>query len=215
MLPKVIVHNSISLDGSLINFDVNLFLHYKIAGSFGADMHLVGSNTAKMGIEMFYNELPKETRDDFIKPNRKGILWAIPDSTGKLKGLLHVLRQSEFCRDVVVMLSEKTSKDYIRYLEERNYCYYVVGEDKCDLKQSLVLLSENHNARRILVDAGSILSNLLIKLELVSEVSLLIHPVLVGKKAYNMFANLDESAKLDLIKKECFEGGYFWTLYQF
>ena len=50
MLPKIIIHNSISIDGSLINFEVNMVLHYKIAGSFNAEMHLVGSNTAKIGM---------------------------------------------------------------------------------------------------------------------------------------------------------------------
>ena len=37
MIPKIILHNSISLDGSLINFDVDMETHYKIAGSFKPD----------------------------------------------------------------------------------------------------------------------------------------------------------------------------------
>ena len=214
MLPRVIVHNSISVNGSLINFEVNMPLHYKIAGHFNADMHLVGSNTAKIGIDLFLKEIPQETQDDFKKPNKKGILWAIPDTTGKMKGLLHVLRQSEYCRDVIVLLSEKTSEEYISYLKERNYDYYVVGKDKCNLKQSLELLYEKYAAKTILTDKGSILGNLLIEDGLVSEISLLIHPMVVGKKAYNMFAYLDENLKLELIKKESFEKGYTWNLYQ-
>jgi 2,5-diamino-6-(ribosylamino)-4(3H)-pyrimidinone 5'-phosphate reductase len=214
MLPKVIVHNSISVDGSLTNFEVNMSLHYKIAGDFKADMHLVGSNTAKIGIEMFFNKIPQETQDDFRRPDKKGLLWAIPDSAGKLKGLLHILRRSDYCKDVIVLVSEKTSKEYIRYLKEGSYYYYLVGKEKCDLRQSLELLNEKHNAKTILTDTGSILSNLLIEQELVSEISLLIHPVLVGKKAYNIFNYLDKSVKLDLIKKEFFESGYFWNLYQ-
>ena len=123
MLPKVIVHNSISIDGSLINFEVNMPLHYKIAGGFKADIHLVGSNTAKTGIDLFLKEIPKETQDDFKKPNKEGILWAIPDTKGKLNGLLHVLRQTEYCKGVLVLISEKTSKEYIEYLKERNVNY--------------------------------------------------------------------------------------------
>jgi len=214
MLPKIIVHNSISIDGSLINFEVNMALHYKIAGSFNADMHLVGSNTAKMGIDLFLKEIPQETQGDCKKPKKKGILWAIPDTTGKMKGLLHILRQSEYCKDVVVLISEKTSKEYIGYLQEREYNYYVVGEDKCNLKQSLELLKEKHNAKTILTDTGSILSNLLIKQGLVSEISLLIHPVIVGKKAYNMFAHLEKNIKLELTQKKSFKKGYVWNLYQ-
>jgi len=214
MLPKVIVHNSVSIDGSLINFEVNLPLHYKIAGGFKADMHLVGSNTVKIGLDLFSKEIPQETQDDFKKPNKKGILWAIPDTTGKMKGLLHVLRRSEYCKDVIVLISEKTSKEYIEYLKKRNYDYYVVGENKCNLRQGLELLNEKYNTKTILTDTGSILSNLLIKQGLVSEISLLIHPVVVGKKAYNMFAYLDENLKLESIKNESFENGYVWNLYQ-
>ena len=214
MLPKVIVHNSISIDGSLTNFEVNMILHYKIAAEFKADMHLVGSNTAKMGIDLFLKEIPHETQDDFKKPNKKGILWAIPDTTGKMKGLLHILRQSEYCKDVVVLISEKTSKEYIGYLQEREYNYYVVGEDKCNLKQSLELLKEKHNAKTILTDTGSILSNLLIKQGLVSEISLLIHPLVVGKKAYNMFSHLEKNIKLELTQKKSFKKGHVWNLYQ-
>jgi len=214
MLPKVIVHNSISIDGSLINFEVNMPLHYRIAGNFKADMHLVGSNTAKNGVDLFLKEIPKETQDDFKKPNKEGILWAIPDTAGKMKGLLHILRQSEYCKDVIVLISEKTSKEYISYLKERNYSYHIVGDKKCDLKKALKLLFEKYNSKTILTDTGSILSNLLIKEGLVSEISLLIHPVVVGKKAYNMFTYIDENLKLELTKKESFENGYVWNLYR-
>jgi 2,5-diamino-6-(ribosylamino)-4(3H)-pyrimidinone 5'-phosphate reductase len=213
MLPRVIVHNSISVDGSLINFEVNMLLHYKIAGGFNADMHLVGSNTAKIGIDLFLKDIPQETQDDFKKPNKKGIFWAIPDTTGKMNGFLHVLRQSEYCQDVIILISKKTSKEYIGYLKERDYDYYLIGEDKCNLKQSLELLNENYNAKTILTDTGSILSNLLIKEGLVSEISLLIHPVIVGKKGYNMFAHIHEKLKLELVKKEYFEKGYAWNLF--
>ena len=214
MLPKVIIHNSISIDGSLINFEVNMPLHYQIAGSYEADMHLVGSNTAKLGIDLFLKEIPQETEADFKKPNKEGILWAIPDTTGKLEGLLHVLRQSEYCKDAVIFVSKKTSKNYIEYLKERNYDNYIVGEDKCILKQALELINEKYYAKTILTDTGCILSNLLIKQGLVSEISLLVHPVIVGKKSYNIFDNIEENLKLELVKKESFDKGYVWNLYQ-
>ena len=214
MLPKIIIHNSISIDGSLINFEVNMPLHYKIAGSFNAEMHLVGSNTAKMGIDLFLKEIPRENQCDFKKPNKEGILWVIPDTTGKMKGLLHILRQSEYCKDVIILISEKTPKEYVRYLKERDYDYYIVGENKCNLKQALELLNEKYSVKIILTDTGSILSNLLIKQGLVSEISLLIHPVVVGKKAYNMFAYLEENLKLELVGKKSFEKGYVWNLYR-
>jgi 2,5-diamino-6-(ribosylamino)-4(3H)-pyrimidinone 5'-phosphate reductase len=53
MLPKVVVHNSISLDGSLTGFEPNMQLHYKIAGDYRADANLIGSKTVSAGIELY------------------------------------------------------------------------------------------------------------------------------------------------------------------
>lgn len=213
MISKVVIHNSVSLDGSLTDFDVNLPLHYQIAGSFNADMHLVGSNTAKIGIEMFLEKIPEETDADFKKPEKQGQLWAIPDTSGKLKGLLHVFRQSEYCQDVVILASQKTPEEYIQYLKERNYNYHVVGEDKCNLRQALELLNEEYKIKTILADSGAILSNLLIDQGLVSEISILIHPIIVGNKSYNMFSHIRDQLKFNLIKQELLNEEFVWLVF--
>jgi 2,5-diamino-6-(ribosylamino)-4(3H)-pyrimidinone 5'-phosphate reductase len=215
MIPKIIIHNSVSLDGSLTNFEVNMPLHYQLAGRFKADMHLVGSNTAKTGVTMFLQNVPKEKKEDLKKPkDKQGIPWAIPDSKAALKGLLHVMRQSEYCKDVVIFVSENTPKDYVDYLKEREYDYFVCGKKECDLRRVLELLSKEYVAKTILTDTGSILSNLLIEQGLASQISMLVHPVIVGKKSYNMFANIDSNIKLKLVKKEFFENRYLWLVYE-
>ena len=106
MLPYIILHNSISLDGSLLNFEVNMNLHYQIAGKFKPDAHLIGSNTIKTGIEMF-GSAPPEERNDFKKPYRDKTLpyWIIPDTTGILKDLLHEVTRFEYCKDVIILIS--------------------------------------------------------------------------------------------------------------
>ncbi len=70
-LPEVIIHNSVSLDGSLTGFNLDMDLHYRVMRNLKPDLHLVGSNTAKTGIDM--EEIPQETKNDFKKPNREGI----------------------------------------------------------------------------------------------------------------------------------------------
>jgi len=60
MIPKVIVHNSISLDGSLTNFEPNMELHYRLAGAYKPQAHLVGSNTIKIGVELCQKGIPAE-----------------------------------------------------------------------------------------------------------------------------------------------------------
>jgi 2,5-diamino-6-(ribosylamino)-4(3H)-pyrimidinone 5'-phosphate reductase len=217
MLPKIILHNSVSLDGSLTNFEVNMGLHYQIAGKYSADVHLIGSNTIKVGIELFGGKVPPEEKKDFEKPERTTNLpyWVIPDTKGILKGLLHTCRRFEYCKDIIVLISEETPEEYVRHLKERDYDYHIVDERHVDLKKSLELLAEKYNVRTILADTGRILGNLLLNLGFVSEISLLVHPVIVGNKSYNMFSNVIKNVKLELRNKETFEKKYVWLVYAF
>ena len=70
MLPEVIIHNSVSLDGSLTNFEPNMGLHYQIAGNYKPDAHLIGSNTVKASLELYEEGVPQEEEKDFKKPKR-------------------------------------------------------------------------------------------------------------------------------------------------
>lgn len=58
-MQKVVIHNSISLDGSLTGFEPNMELHYQIVGSYKPDIYFVGSNTVKVGATL-YGEIPAE-----------------------------------------------------------------------------------------------------------------------------------------------------------
>ena len=129
MLPNIIVHNSISLDGSLLHFDVNMDLHYKIAGSYKPDALLISSHTIKKGIEL-YGDNPLEEEIDCKKPKRNNKLpfWFIINKKGTLQGLLHEVRRFEFCKDVIILLSKETSKEHIDYLKKRHYDYYISGK---------------------------------------------------------------------------------------
>lgn len=216
MYPEIIIHNSISLDGSLTGFMPEMQLHYKIAGSYNPDAHLIGSETIIKGIEMFGEEVPDESPADFIAPVRSPDLpwWIIVDSGGKLEGILHTCRRFEFCRDVIVLVSETTRQDYIKHLEERNYDFIVSGKGKVDLRQAFEKIREKFGIVKILTDTGRVLGNLLIRMELVSEISLLVHPIIIGEKSYQMFSDIREKPKLKLIKSEIMENNYVWMVYR-
>jgi 2,5-diamino-6-(ribosylamino)-4(3H)-pyrimidinone 5'-phosphate reductase len=128
MLPKIIVHNSVSLDGSLTGFDVNMALHYRIAARYKPDAHLIGSNTMKKGLELYGRDVPSEKSSDFTKPKRRSTLpyWVIPDTRGTLIGLLHTFRRFEYCRDIIILISKRTTERYIEYLRERNYYHHLL-----------------------------------------------------------------------------------------
>jgi 2,5-diamino-6-(ribosylamino)-4(3H)-pyrimidinone 5'-phosphate reductase len=215
MLPKVVVHNSMSLDGSLTNFNPNMELHYQIAASFNPEAHLIGSNTIRAGIELYEDKVPTEEEKDFEKPKREKCLpyWVIPDTRGILEGLLHTCRRFEFCKDVIVMISETTPAEYIKHLEARNYAYHVVGRESVDIEEVLELLSSEYKVKRVLADTGRILGNLLIEKGFASELSVLVHPIIVGKKSYNIFSDINKNISLKLRKQKTFPQGYLWLVY--
>jgi len=215
-MPKIVIHNSISLDGSLTNFEPNTGLHYQIAGNYRPDVHLIGSNTIKAGIELYGNGVPLEEKTDFEKPkrNKNFPYWVVVDTKGKLRGLLHTCRRFEFCRDVIVLVSEKTPKAYLQYLKQRNYDHHIVGKNHVDLKKAILLLSDKYKAKTILTDTGRILSNILLSKGFVDEISLLVHPIIVGNNSYNMFSDMAKSQSLKLIECEILEKQYTWLVYK-
>ncbi|OFY57665.1 MAG: hypothetical protein A2V50_00820, partial [Bacteroidetes bacterium RBG_19FT_COMBO_42_10] len=154
MKSEIIIHNSVSLDGSLTGFMPDMELHYRIAGDYKPDAHLIGSETIIKGNEMFGDGIPDEVPSDFEQPQRDKSLpwWIIVDSGGKLKGILHTCRRFEYCRDVIILVSESTPADYLEHLKDRNYNFIITGKEKVDLNMAVDRLREKFGIFRILTD---------------------------------------------------------------
>lgn len=216
MTSEIIIHNSVSIDGSLTGFMPDMALHYKIAGEYKPDAHLIGSRTIIAGNEMFGEGIPEEVPADFGQPDRPDALpwWVIVDSGGSLKGMLHTCRRFEYCRDVIVLLSESAPVNYLEHLTERNYHFIIAGKEKVDLNMAIEVLKEKFGVRRILTDTGRILGNILISRGIVHEISLLVHPVIIGEKCYPMFSDITKNRELKLVKSEVYENGCVWNVYR-
>ncbi|MFC1866157.1 dihydrofolate reductase family protein [Chloroflexota bacterium] len=216
---RTIIHNSVSLDGSIIGFEVNMGLHYLIAGKYNADAHLIGSNTIKVGIELCGGEIPTEEDSDFKKPTREATLpyWVIADTKGAAKGILHTIRRFEYCKNVIILVSKKTENDYMHYLKERDYDYYIIGDEYVNYSKAFELLSNKYGIKTILVDSGPILNGILLKKGLVDEISLLVSPYIVGDNSYNLFSRLGLTGKtitLKLLNSEVFDKNYLLIHYK-
>jgi 2,5-diamino-6-(ribosylamino)-4(3H)-pyrimidinone 5'-phosphate reductase len=217
--PEVIMHNSISLDGRITGFDADLGLHYRIVGEYEAEIYLIGSNTALTGAESASPETPPETAEDFRKPERGKTLsyWVIPDTRGRLRGKLHVLRRFEYCRDIIVLVSRATDRGYVAWLDERGYDHIDCGEDHADYEAAFGILAEKYGAGKILVDSGPVLGGVLLGRGLVDEISLLVHPVLAGRKARSLFENIDPDypgTGLDPVRNENLGNGCLWSVWK-
>lgn len=218
-LPHVIVHDSISADGSFLGFDYTqemMRLHYSLASKIdGGGLRLMGSVTCETSIALF-GGFTSETRADFARPAKRpgAARWLIPDSGARLEGKLHYFRRSEYCADVVALISEKTPQSYVEYLKARNYDYFVTGAEKVDLRRALELAAEKYAVKTVLADSGRGLVNALLNDNLVAELSLLVQPQLIGAQAQNLFSGVAAARKLELLGCEAFPGGYVWLRYK-
>ncbi|MDW7732632.1 MAG: RibD family protein [Methanolobus sp.] len=203
MIPEIIMHNTISLDGAINGFDIDLELHYQILSLFDPDATLAGSATAKSGIDIFIENIPPEEDSDFSKPpiisNDDNPFcnpyWIIVDSSGILEGLLHVLRRSDYCKDIILLVSEKTPLSYINYLSERNYEYVVAGEEHVDYRRALEICADKYGFKRIVMDSGSTLCDILLDEGLVDRINLIITPVIVGEGSESIFGKVKRSGR--------------------
>lgn len=216
MKPYIILHNSITLDGSLTGFMPDMELHYQLAGRYAPDANLIGSETIIAGQEMFGDGIPEEEERDFAVPPRDPDLpwWVVVNSGGRLMGMLHTCRRFEYCRDVIILVSESTPESFLKHLEERNYRYIKTGKAKIDLRSALSILSEKYGIKKILTDTGQILGSILINENMVDEISLVVHPLLKGGSSYHIFGMVTSDIHLSLLTEERFENGCVWLTYK-
>jgi 2,5-diamino-6-(ribosylamino)-4(3H)-pyrimidinone 5'-phosphate reductase len=221
MLPKIIVHNAISVDSAIKGFPLDLEKYYGITGQYNPGAMLVGSNTARTGIELYGGGTPEEMESDFIKPRiteeDARPYWVIPDSRGALQGMLHVFRRFPYCKDVVVLLTEQTPEAYVKYLLERNYEIIIAGDEHVDFRSALETLHQRYSVSIVLTDSGGNLNSILLKEGLVDEISLIITPYLVDSSNPKLFRELnipDQTIALELVKTEALDDDQLLVLYK-
>jgi 2,5-diamino-6-(ribosylamino)-4(3H)-pyrimidinone 5'-phosphate reductase len=210
--------NTISVDGSIKDYELDIGLHYEVADRIKADAHLIGSETARTGVESFTENVPPEAPADFNKPivkeDETKPFWVLVDSRGKLKGMLHVYRRSCYCKDIIVIVTSKTPEDYINYMKERNFNMIVAGDENIDFKVALDKLSMYFGVRTVLTDSGGGLTSVLLSEGLVDEMALLISPVIVGKESTNLFRFLEDKVNLELIRSERIRNNHLLVVYR-
>jgi 2,5-diamino-6-(ribosylamino)-4(3H)-pyrimidinone 5'-phosphate reductase len=191
---QIIMHNQVSLNGAISGFQYNPSAYHKIMNGFKSDMYLVGSNAALHGMKHFMKETSPETPGDFKKPSAvpgdQRPYWVIPDSEGKLEGHLHAYRNFKHCRDIIILATAQTPDHYLQYLKERNYTTIIAGDVKVDFKNAFDQLHKIIPFDIILTDNNGSLSAVLLDQGLIDLVSLIISPVLTGKKQPVLFRHL-------------------------
>jgi 2,5-diamino-6-(ribosylamino)-4(3H)-pyrimidinone 5'-phosphate reductase len=221
MLPRVVLHNEMSVDGRMDWLTVNMGLYYGLAGRWKADAMLSGSNTL---LNAYPPELVAEEDETAFEPPARDPgdprqLLVVVDSRGRLRNW-HLLRKEPYWRDVLALCSRSTPETYLDYLQKRHVETIVAGEDRVDLRAGLEELGARYGVKLVRVDSGGILNGVLLRAGLVDEVSVLINPSLVGGVTPRSIFQAPDLAseegviKLRLAHVEKMEGDVVWLRYE-
>ena len=224
MRPQVLLHNAVSLDGYVTGFDVNLGLYYELASRFDEDATLAGCDTLLTGLaaERIEPDTILESGDKRSLRIRRSEdtrpLLVVPDSRGRLRSWGYLLEQP-YWRGGIALCSARTPPGHLDYLDRRGIWQITAGEDHADLGRALEELAADFGVERIRVDGGGILNGVLLAAGLVDEVSLLVHPVLVGDPAQTpvfqslAWASHADNIQLEKSRRDELEGGLLWLCY--
>jgi len=218
MLPSVILHTGVSVDGRIDWGIGEAGPYYAIATQLGEDADLSGSNTI---LKAPFPEDPRsampELYDAFIdKPGRP--LLVVVDSRGQIKNWGLIKRQP-FWRGFVALCSHATPESHLEYLHQEGIETIVAGDDRVDLRAALEALNERCGVKVVRVDSGGVLNGALLRAGLVSEVSLVVYPCLVGGTSpSSMFVAEDLAGpegvlRVRLTHMEQFDEKYVWLRY--
>lgn len=215
MLPHVIVHVAVSVDGRTVGFNPNLELYYGIASAFGEDATLTGADTL-LAAELDAVTAEADDSPADTKQSERPLL-VVTDSGGRVTSWA-ALVAAPYWRGVVVLHSERTPTAARAAAEAAGVVVWTVGQAHVDLAAALVFLRQRHGIRRVRVDSDGALSGALLRAGLVDELSVLVHPEIVGgTSAHTFFYETTTAAaarplRLELVQK--LGGGVVWLRYE-
>jgi 2,5-diamino-6-(ribosylamino)-4(3H)-pyrimidinone 5'-phosphate reductase len=235
MKPRVILHNAVSADGRVDWFPADIGLFYELAATWHEDATLAGSGTILAAGGAADEQAPGQAAGTPAagqpagepvgplasqpagKPDRRPVL-AVVDSRGQVKGW-RTLLASGYWRSGVALCSAATPADHLAWLERNGIERIVTGADRVDLAAALEELAARFGVKTVRVDSGGKLNGELLRLGLVDEISLLVHPYLVGGTGpASMFRATDLRHEIGVLQLELLQSrkvkqGIVWLRY--
>ena len=212
MLPRVILHNAVSADGRTTGLRPNRDLLQRLTSSWDEDLTLAGCDT-------ILAELREDSeRTTAPAPARRAGRLAVIDSRGRIKEWRRVKTWPNWDKFVSIGAGStpRQHHDYLRYQEIDDL---TAGDSKVDLHQALEALSSRYGIKTVRVESGGTLNAVLLQQGLVDEVSLLMHPVLIGGMSpHTVYRTLDLTAtasiEMKLLGCQMLDETYAWLRYK-
>lgn len=170
------------------------------------EMALPGSFTAKdtapYSKEGFSKNVDADGYEVIADTNGK-LLW--PDAAGMEKPYL-------------ILTSERVTKEYLRYLDERHISWIACGDDRIDLARASEILATEFNVKRMGVVGGAAINTAFLDAGLLDEVSILVGAGIDGRGCMaSVFDNLGKDhplIRMKLTDVRRFDSDAVWLRYK-
>ena len=233
MKPQIICHMMAPVDGKVdnsrwtaldkeYNADEITAQYHTIGQRLATDAWLFGTRTVKE----FFSErfegctchvaYPDQLRT-FVGDcgSRRQMIALVPD--GDVRFTDNRLRGD----NIIVVLGEHVSADYLEFLEDMQISYVFAGKDGKDIGKAMETLYNDFGIRRVSLQGGGITNGSFFQAGLVSELSIVVSPQFDGRQgAPSIIDHRGETAdelsrqSLRLINVERLDAGCVWLHYQ-
>jgi 2,5-diamino-6-(ribosylamino)-4(3H)-pyrimidinone 5'-phosphate reductase len=222
MKPYIICHMMASVDGRIdcaMTSKINgVNEYYKTLDALNAPTTVSGRITAtlEMAEQGFFEPKDKTTigRTAFHKATDADGYNVIADNVGRLK-----FQNAElYGQPLLIIVSEKASKEYLSYLESLGISWIACGKQHTDLKQAVEILNTKFGVERMAIVGGPHINGAFLSSGLLDEVSVLFGPAIDGREGMSgVFDGLPADAEpIQLFRQsvEQFSDGAVWMRYQ-
>jgi 2,5-diamino-6-(ribosylamino)-4(3H)-pyrimidinone 5'-phosphate reductase len=218
--PFVVVHNVMSVDGHVDGFTPDIGQYYDAAAALEADCMLTGSDTILKAIETEGIEPDRDVPQEppVVDAGDERPLLIIADSRGRIN-VWQALREAGYWRDVMALVSQSTPAKYIEHLRKSSVPYILAGADHVDFREALEAMSRQ-GIKKVRTDSGGTINGLLLRQGLVDEISVLVHPALVGGTTPSSIYRAPDLApgespvSLQIIGSRRLRNGVVWLRYK-
>ena len=218
--PYIICHMMTSVDGRI---DCAMTTHlpgeeyYSTLEELDVDTHLSGRVTAQMEMS-----LPGIFESSSYTPLNEEAYSMVENSNGyevivDTKGTLLWPEANLDGKGLVILTSEKVSKEYLCYLDSLKISWIATGKEKIDLVKACDYLANKFNVKRMAVVGGGHINSAFLKAGLLDEVSILIGAGIDGRGNMTaVFDGLEQDqlvTQLKLMSVQQYESDAVWLRY--
>lgn len=193
--PYVICHMMSTIDGKITSgtgtdiLEDYFKLYTQVENMLEAKAWMIGRVTMEMFAEGKDTPLPVLTKvvpeTDFINSGENKTFMFAVDTKGSLRWKDNSITLSNVTEKLhlVVIVTHKTPKEYLSYLQSKGISYIFGGNQELDFDQTLKTIKEKFGVERLLLEGGGKLNGSLMAVDLIDEISLLLTPKVLNRSA--------------------------------